>query len=78
MSERQKMSNAIRDPSPCRDCTERFIACSDRCPKDARGEYGHKAWSKEIARVKNERRKYINRANIRRRNYNEGEIYGKR
>lgn len=29
---------------PCKDCTERFTACSDRCPKDARGEYGHKAW----------------------------------
>lgn len=31
-------------PSPCYNCPERFLACSDRCPKDARGEYGYKAW----------------------------------
>lgn len=29
---------------PCYGCTERFTACSDRCPKDARGEYGYKTW----------------------------------
>ena len=33
--------------SPCKDCTERFPACSDNCPKDARGEYGYKAWKAE-------------------------------
>ena len=32
------------DKCPCHGCTERFTACSDRCPKDARGEYGYKAW----------------------------------
>lgn len=32
------------EPNPCQGCTERFIACSDKCPKDARGEFGHKAW----------------------------------
>ena len=32
------------EPCPCNGCTERFIACSDRCPKDARNEYGYKAW----------------------------------
>ena len=31
--------------SPCNGCTERFTACSDRCPKDERGEYGYAAWS---------------------------------
>lgn len=30
--------------SPCNGCPERFIACSDHCPKDARGEFGYKAW----------------------------------
>lgn len=30
---------------PCNGCTERFAACSDRCPKDERGEYGYAAWS---------------------------------
>lgn len=33
--------------SPCKDCTERFPACSDKCPKDARGESGYKAWKAE-------------------------------
>jgi hypothetical protein len=32
------------EPCPCNGCTERFSACSDRCPKDARGEFGYKAW----------------------------------
>lgn len=32
------------EPCPCNGCTERFTACSDRCPKDARGDFGHKAW----------------------------------
>lgn len=32
---------------PCNGCTERKTACSDNCPKDARGEYGHKAWLAE-------------------------------
>lgn len=35
------------EPCPCNHCTERFTACSDRCPKDARGEYGHKAWREQ-------------------------------
>lgn len=35
--------------SPCKGCTERFIACSDRCPKDERGEYGYKAWKADVA-----------------------------
>lgn len=32
------------EDNPCRFCTERFTACHDNCPKDARGEFGHKAW----------------------------------
>ena len=32
------------EPCPCNGCTERFLACSDRCPKDARSEFGYKAW----------------------------------
>lgn len=55
----------IRDENPCRNCTERFIACSDRCPKDARGEYGHKAWKAEVERVKENRRKYLQQCGIR-------------
>jgi hypothetical protein len=73
--DRQRMRNATRDPSPCRDCTERFTACSGKCPKEARGEYGYDSWKGEINRVKNERRKYINRTNVRKKYYNEGNEY---
>ena len=34
--------------SPCKGCTERFTACSDHCPKDERGEYGHTAWVADV------------------------------
>ena len=43
---------------PCKDCTERFTACSDRCPKDARGEYGYKAYKAELDKVKQARKEY--------------------
>lgn len=35
-------------PSPCYKCQERFTACHDHCPKDARGDYGHKAWKADM------------------------------
>ncbi len=38
--------------APCRDCSERFLACSDQCPKDARGEYGYHAWKAECQKAK--------------------------
>lgn len=38
--ELQRVSIGIRDIPPCKDCTERFLACSDHCPKDERGEHG--------------------------------------
>lgn len=38
----------MREPCPCKDCTERFLACSDRCPKDERGEVGYKAWKERV------------------------------
>lgn len=31
-------------PSPCYKCQERYTACHDHCPKDARGDYGYEAW----------------------------------
>ena len=37
---------------PCDGCTERFIACSDRCPKDKRGDFGYKAWKAKLAAKK--------------------------
>lgn len=47
-----------RDPAPCMGCTERFTACSSRCPKDARGEYGYDAWKKNADQVKKNRKDY--------------------
>lgn len=52
------VSKQIREKPPCFGCEERFTACSDRCPKDERGEFGYKAWKDEIARVKANRRHY--------------------
>lgn len=69
-----RISNCVRDPSPCKGCTERFTACADRCPIDARGEYGINAWHEQIKRVKEEKQKYLNRANVRRKHY--GGYYG--
>ena len=47
--------------SPCKGCTERFTACSDRCPKDERGEYGYKAWKADLEKVKARKKEYIQR-----------------
>lgn len=55
----QRIRLNIRDNSPCKDCPERFTACSDRCPKDERGEYGHKAWKADLQKVKDTRNAYI-------------------
>lgn len=55
----QRLSNIIRDVSPCKDCTERFTACWGKCPKDARGDVGYKAWRKKIEEVKAERKRFI-------------------
>ena len=44
--------------SPCNGCTERFTACSDRCPKDERGEYGYKAWKADHRKMKAAEKEY--------------------
>lgn len=56
----------IRGVSPCKDCTEKFMACHDRCPKDARGEYGYGAWAAELKQVKKVREEYLMKASNRR------------
>ena len=38
----------VQKMAPCKDCPERFIACSDKCPKDLRGEYGYKTWLADV------------------------------
>ena len=47
--------------SPCKDCPERFLACSDHCPKDERGEYGYKAWRADLEAEKKARTEYYQR-----------------
>ena len=54
----KKIVVSIRDISPCKDCTEKFLGCHDRCPKDARGEPGYKAFKAEIERVRAARVEY--------------------
>ena len=58
MKEHQRLKIGIREESPCKDCTERFTACSDRRPKDERGEFGYKAWKAKIAEVEKNRKAY--------------------
>lgn len=53
-----RITMGIREVSPCKDCTERFIACSDKCPKDARGEYGYQAWKAEWDAANEKRKEY--------------------
>ena len=52
----------IPKSSPCKDCSERFPACSDNCPKDARGEYGYKAWKADLWKVKIAEKEYKRRS----------------
>lgn len=58
MIDEKRMPKLIRNETPCKDCVERFIACSDRCPKDQRGEYGYKAWKASIYLVKKVKKNY--------------------
>ena len=60
----KRIDGPIRDDNPCKGCTERFIACSDRCPKDERGAYGYKAYKAEIERVNENRRNYNRQVGI--------------
>ena len=69
MNENQRIHSPVRDKAPCYNCPERFTACSDKCPKDERGEFGYKAWKAEIDRVKAERQKHIQRVNRKYVNY---------
>ena len=66
MEEHQRMHSPIRDISPCKNCTEKFTYCHSQCPKDKRGEYGYKAWTAELERVKKEKKQYLRFWNKRR------------
>lgn len=54
----QKMRTTFRDAAPCKDCTERFRACHDDCPKDKRCEFGYAAWKQAVAEVEKNRKLY--------------------
>jgi hypothetical protein len=64
----KRLTGAVRGVPPCKDCTERFQACWDHCPKDERGEFGYKAWKAEIKRVNKVREEYV-RQNAKRYRY---------
>ena len=55
--------------SPCMNCPERFTACHDHCPKDARGEYGYGKWKadREAEKVAEAQRKALTWTNGKRR-----------
>lgn len=53
-----KPPQTTREPSPCNGCTERFTACHDHCPKDARGDYGYDAYRERVKRENDARRLY--------------------
>ena len=59
MMDEKRPPKTTRDNSPCAFCQERFIACSDRCPKDLRGDYGHKAWKADLAAIKKKRKEFL-------------------
>ena len=60
MKEKQRLCTAIRETSPCKDCTEKFTACHDRCPKDERGEFGYQAWKTMNEEMKQKKKEYYN------------------
>jgi hypothetical protein len=53
-----RITMGIREVSPCNGCPERFTACSSKCPKDARGERGYKAWKAELDAANEKRKEY--------------------
>ena len=55
--------NFMIEDNPCHGCTERFPACSARCPKEARGERGYDTWSEEERAKKAQYKEYRKRHN---------------
>lgn len=58
MARDSKLRLNTRISAPCKGCTERFLACSDRCPKDVRGEFGYMAWKKAVKDIDAKRKQY--------------------
>lgn len=58
MDDEKRLPGIIRGASPCRGCTERLSACWGNCTKDARGEYGYKAWKADLEDMKAKKKAY--------------------
>lgn len=58
MARGQPVPKGHRGVSPCYGCTERFLACSDHCPKDERGQYGYLAWKAAVKKIEDTRKEY--------------------
>ena len=58
MKDESRLTGVMRGSPPCKDCKERFTACWDNCPKDARGEYGYNAWKADAKKVNDKRKAY--------------------
>lgn len=58
MDDPKRIPGVIRGLSPCADCTERSSACWDNCHKDARGDYGYKAWKADVEAMKAKKKAY--------------------
>ena len=48
----------MKKQCPCKGCPERFIACSNKCPVDARGEYGYNTWLQDVRKLQAAEREY--------------------
>jgi hypothetical protein len=62
-ADEKRLTGEVRGVSPCEECSERFQACWDHCPKDQRGEYGYKAWKADAQQVNEKRRTYAQERN---------------
>lgn len=59
ITDEMRLKHETREVTPCKGCTERFLACWDHCPKDKRGEYGYNAWKKNLEQMKEKHRQYV-------------------
>lgn len=61
MVDASRIHGVMRGTSPCADCTERFSACHDNCPKDKRADPkdpGYKMWKAQTDEVKKKKQSH--------------------
>lgn len=62
-----RLPNIVRGVSPCANCTEKFTACHDKCPKDKRGDPndpGYKMWKADVQKIKDAKKEYEDNRNM--------------